>query len=335
LNQETQQFLYQDNVHLKTSQGFDFTTKRALVDLKTQTVTSSDPLEGTAPFGTLASQKGFEASKKTQTLAFKGPTTLVMEPKVFVSDKFVKNSNNPLTIFSPTGIVCAHQDQTCTATGPVTATKEAMTLRCQRLVLTMKNGANSLKNRIDKIEAFTHVVLTDSKEGLTATGNHALYDPQHEHIYLEGNPVLTDKEMVLKGCATIIFKKNDGVALTKGRGTMIYKDKLLQADTFTVYVKTSVEGKITLDRVKAEGHVILSTAQEIAKSDTGLYQVGLQLVELFGHVSLTRPEGQLQGTYARYDMVTGQSQLFNKTPAGKNTRVQGILMPKQVKKNGS
>jgi len=78
LNQEKQTFAYEGNVQLETNDGYVFETEKAKVDLKTQSVTGKDPIQGTGPAGKIAAKDGFYLDKKSQELHFKGPTRLTI-----------------------------------------------------------------------------------------------------------------------------------------------------------------------------------------------------------------------------------------------------------------
>lgn len=80
MNQKEQKFTYDENVHLETSDGYSFKTKKAVVDLNSQNVTGKDPVTGTGPAGHITSRDGFFLDKKTQELHFKGPTKLIIHP---------------------------------------------------------------------------------------------------------------------------------------------------------------------------------------------------------------------------------------------------------------
>lgn len=81
LNQDEQKFTYDENVHIETSDGYTVDTKKAMVDLKNQTVTGTEPVTAKGPVGTVTSQDGFHLDKEKQELHFKGPTKLVIYPK--------------------------------------------------------------------------------------------------------------------------------------------------------------------------------------------------------------------------------------------------------------
>ena len=80
LNQDDQKFVYDKNVHLKTSDGYSFDTEQAIVDLESQNITGKSPVTGKGPAGKITSKKGFFLDKKTQEFHFKGPTKLTIHP---------------------------------------------------------------------------------------------------------------------------------------------------------------------------------------------------------------------------------------------------------------
>jgi lipopolysaccharide export system protein LptC len=81
LNQEKQTFAYEGDVQLETDDGYVFETKKAKVDLKTQSVTGKDFIQGAGPAGNITAKDGFHVDKKSQELHFKGPTRLTINPK--------------------------------------------------------------------------------------------------------------------------------------------------------------------------------------------------------------------------------------------------------------
>lgn len=81
LNQEKKTFAYEGNVKVETNDGYVFETKKAKMDLKTQTVTGKDLVQGVGPAGKITAEEGFYVDKKSQELHFKGPTRLIIHSK--------------------------------------------------------------------------------------------------------------------------------------------------------------------------------------------------------------------------------------------------------------
>ena len=250
------------------------------------------------------------------------------------------NEASPLEINAEKGLICSQDKKHCTALGPVVSTKGTSVLTCQKLVAYFQDAADkkaqstaSQTQDIKKIEAFGSVTFFDTQGGFKATGQYAHYTPAIGQLHLKGNPVLQDADTMVLAGSEVIFYENASMALTVGRSTIKRQDKIMQADILKIYFTKGADNKLVFDRLEADGNVVISTPTEIAKSKRGVYRAQTRIAELYDNVVLTRTDGQLRGNYARYDMASGQSQLFNNkgsTPSSR--RVQAILNPKNLKK---
>ena len=88
-----------------------------------------------------------------------------------------------------------------------------------------------------------------------------------------------------------------------------------------------------ISRVDAFGNVLVSTANEIARGDTGVYNVDTGISTLAGNVKITRGNNEMRGQYGVVDMNNNVSRLLSAPPAGMRglsgppPRVQGIIIP--------
>ena len=278
-------------------------------------------------------------------------TLLPLSSKAFSLSKDPSSRTLPLEIQAENGMVCSQDKRRCTALGPVVSTKGTSVLKSQKLVahfqeISQKKQATSsssalspapsLAQDLKKIEAFGKVQFFDVKGGVMATGEYAQYLPASGQLRLKGHPVLKDPETTVLAGSEVIFYEKARMATTVGRSTLKRADKLMQADMLKVYFTKDAAGQLVFDRLEAEGNVVLSTLTEIAKARRGVYRAQTQVAELFDDVILTRRDGQLRGNYGRYDMLSGQSQLFNnKGGIPSSHRVQAILNPKTLKKKKS
>ena len=243
----------------------------------------------------------------------------------------------PLEINAANGMICSQDKKRCTALGPVVSTKGTSILKCQKLVVHFQDTpqtqqASSVSQDIKKLEAFGGVQFFDVKGGFKATGQYAQYRPELGQLRLKGNPILKDAETVVLAGSEVIFYENSRMATTVGRSTIKRGDKLMQADVLKVYFTKGADDKLVFDRLEAEGNVVISTPAEIAKARRGIYRHKTQIAELFDDVVITKTDGQLRGNYGRYDMLSGQSQIFNnKGDVPSSQRVQAILNSKPLK----
>lgn len=134
-------------------------------------------------------------------------------------------------------------------------------------------------------------------------------------------------------------------AIFSGHVVAIQENVRLKADKMTVYYRKPADkagkekapedgGKDAIQKIEAEGGVFLSTPQETASGDNGVYDVMHQEIHLTGHVVLTREKNVLKGEDLTYNFTTGQSVLHGGTTsaasatAGKSTgRVRALFVP--------
>ena len=72
-----------DNVHLVHSTGYDFTTKRAWLDMASSVAFGHDPIQGSGPQGQLSAKQGFNLADKGNKITLKGrPELFIQKGKV-------------------------------------------------------------------------------------------------------------------------------------------------------------------------------------------------------------------------------------------------------------
>lgn len=97
--------------------------------------------------------------------------------------------------------------------------------------------------------------------------------------------------------------------------------------------------KNSIEKIVVENNVFLTTPQETAKGDNGLYDVVDSKVYLNGNVILTREKNVLKGDRLVYDFNTGKSELnagaataeSSKATTGKPQRVKALFIPADKK----
>ena len=67
-----------DNVHLVHSTGYDFTTKRAWLDMASSIAFGHDPIQGSGPQGQLYAKEGFNLADKGNKISLRG------RPELFI-----------------------------------------------------------------------------------------------------------------------------------------------------------------------------------------------------------------------------------------------------------
>ncbi len=85
-NKDAKKLELQGAVNMFHDSGYEFRTAKLHVDLETGTATSSVPVQGQGPFGTLKSE-GFRLVDRAQTIFFTGKTQMIIYPGIKGSKK--------------------------------------------------------------------------------------------------------------------------------------------------------------------------------------------------------------------------------------------------------
>lgn len=136
-------------------------------------------------------------------------------------------------------------------------------------------------------------------------------------------------------------------AIFRGNVIAIQGDMRLQSDTMIVHYRKKdeqpaakpapaapgvpAETQNTIQRIEAEGHVVLSTPKESATGDKGLYEVEKRELYLDNNVVLTQDQSVLKGAHLVYNLDTGRSRLESQTGTS-DARVRGLFVPEKEEK---
>lgn len=266
---------------------------------------------------------------------------------------FVVNFDNaqavgPIEVTSQNGFTCDLKTNICTATGDVVTKSESSVLKSDQIQAFLAPKATSIflhsddasdssgvagkKQSLHKLTASGNIRFQSQKGGILAKGEQAQFDVMTEELRLWGKATVEQGKAKLFVGKYLVFYAGSRMATAIGRSTLRYEDKLLQADTIRVFFEPDEQGRVIFSRMEAEGNVVLSTKTELATAKRAVYRDVTKVAELFDNVVITKPEGQLNGQYVRYDLVTGQSQIKSLpgNVSGNTTlsnRVQIVLEP--------
>lgn len=201
---------------------------------------------------------------------------------------------------------------------------------------TMKINADTLTARytddkkatdITTLEAAGHVVLQSPP--YTAYGDRATYDLETKKAEMTGSNLrivtpaetLTAKDKITFDAALNKMTALGGATATRG------VDKMT-ADVMSAFFAKDANGKLAVDKMTANGNVVIVTQKETVYGDKGVYDIPAQKAVLTGKVRIMQGNNWLEGTRADVDLKTGISQLFaDNNPATQN-RVYGVFYPK-------
>ncbi len=136
---------------------------------------------------------------------------------------------------------------------------------------------------------------------------------------------------------TLEVDQEAGTATFIGNVVAIQKDINLKSQKMIVhYVKDNQkganDGNNSISKIEVIDNVFLSTPQEAAQGDRGLYDVVKDTIHLSGNVVLKKDKNIVRGTALVYNMKTGKSTVSSggTTQSGSSGgRVKGLFVPKQ------
>ena len=129
--------------------------------------------------------------------------------------------------------------------------------------------------------------------------------------------------------------QDEQIATFVGNVDAVQGDLVLTSDQLRVHYRGSEEGEAmgasSIRRIEATGNVFISSPEETAQGEFGVYDVDGALLTLEGSVVLTRDDNVVRGARLEVDLETGRSQMFAAVPsvAGgtDGQRVKAVFVP--------
>jgi lipopolysaccharide export system protein LptA len=129
--------------------------------------------------------------------------------------------------------------------------------------------------------------------------------------------------------------QDEQIATFMGNVDAVQGDLVLTSDQLRVHYRGSGEAPGmtagSIRRIEAMGNVFLSSPEETAQGDFGVYDVDGALLTLEGAVVLTRDENVVRGERLEIDLATGRSQMFAAVPSTAGgtpgQRVKAVFVP--------
>lgn len=160
-----------------------------------------------------------------------------------------------------------------------------------------------------------------------------LTPPAHAQIAAKG---IDGKKPVEVNADQLEVHEAENIAIFTGNVIAVQGDTRLKSNVMTVHYKKKDGAtapadptQSTVEKIVVTGDVLLTTPEETASGDRGVYDVTLKQVTLLENVVLTRGKNILKGESLVYDFSTGKSVLNSPhhTPAGANGRVKALFVP--------
>ncbi len=268
------------------------------------------------------------------------------------------NDDMPLEVYADNGIEWRQNDNVYIARGNAKAIKGTTTVYADTLMAHYRKAATS-GSEVWKIEAEGNVRIVSTQE--TAYGDRAVYTIDDGALIMTGKnlKLVTPRETITARDRLEYWDKKN-LAIARGDALTVTEDgRRIRADTLTATFKPSnsqqagakpaapaptrvatnnagatarngrqPQSNSRLDRMDAVGNVVITTPEEVARGERGVYFEDSGIATLTGSVKITRGQNQLNGDAAEVNLRTGISRMLNQ-PGRTSGPVRALLVPEK------
>jgi lipopolysaccharide export system protein LptA len=247
------------------------------------------------------------------------------------------NDRRPLDIQAEQGIEWQQNNQVYIARGNARASRGNATVYADTLIAhyraaspdRAKQAGTGGSTEIYRVEAEGNVRLTTDTQ--TVYGDRAVYDLDSATAVVTGKnlKLVTPKDTVTAR-DSLEWYDNTLIAVARGEAVAVREAKRLAGDVLTAQVVKPADGPSRISRIDAQGHVVVTTINEIARGATGVYNADTGIASLAGGVTITRGDNALRGQYGVVDLNNNVSRLLSAPPGDLSPRtpVQGLIIPR-------
>lgn len=186
---------------------------------------------------------------------------------------------------------------------------------------------------IYRLEADGNVRFTTPTQ--TITGDHGVYDVDQTLLVVTGKHLrLVTPRDTITARDSLEWYDGKQMGVARGDALAVRDDRHVRGDVLTAFLEKPANGPSHISRIDANGNVIVSSPDQIARGDAGIYNLDTGIATLAGHVRLTRGDNELRGRYAVVNFNTNVSRLLSAPPdarlaGGAAPRVEGLLVPRR------
>jgi lipopolysaccharide export system protein LptA len=276
--------------------------------------------------------------------------------------------NLPLQVQADSGIEWQQDQKLYIARGNAVATRGPASVRADMLVAHYREvkGSSAAGNtggntEIYRVEAEGGVTMT--RDGQTVIGDRAVYDLDQALMVVTGKALkLTTATDTVTARDSLEWYDQKQVAVARGNAVAVRNGKTIKADILTAYMVKAkpadskapapsgkapggqsgkpsptpvsapgapVAAESKINRVDAQGHVVVTNAVDTGRGDYGVYNAETGICTLVDNVVITRGKDVIRGQYGVMDLNKNVSRMLPASagaPAGAPQRVQGLLV---------
>lgn len=233
----------------------------------------------------------------------------------------------PVAIEADQGIEWHQEEKAYVARGNARAKRGDTTVSADRLIAYYREATGGTE--IFQLVAEGAVRIVSPSQQIS--GDKAVYNMD------EAVGVVTGKDLKLVTATDVVTAKDSleyyekrGMAVARGDAIAVRQDSKMRADVLIGLFSRDAQGKTTLDRIDGNGHVVVTTANDIALCDRLMYSAASNRAILAGQVRITRGDNQINGDLAEMDMQTKVNRVLSS-----GRRVRGFLVPAEEAKPGA
>jgi len=228
---------------------------------------------------------------------------------------------DPIEITADNALEWDRAQSTFIARGNARAAQGSMAVNANMLTVSYTDGDKGMVVTMIHGEGQAKIETETAK----AYGDEALYDVGKEYAVLTGsNPHIETDVHVLTAKSKIEYYTGKNKMMATGGVVISNPDGTLQADNVTAFFKKAADGSTALDNVKANGHIVMKTKDEILYGDQADYSATKDYAVVTGNVRIERGRHIMMGQRAEFDMKKNISSM---SAMGENGRVKGIFYP--------
>lgn len=256
--------------------------------------------------------------------------TLIVHPAVYVQAQgsAAANSKEPLEITADGTLEWHRNDNIFVAISNATARQGDVSVSAAKLTADYRDGSGQVF-QIWRVRADTNVHIQSNDT--SAYGDNAIYDINEGYAEITGSDLrLISPDQTVKARDKFEYWAVEGKLVAIGNARIIRQNEqgeinTLDADVITAYLKDNAQGQRVLERMEADGNVVITTPTETLSGDAGTYNAETQIAEITGNVKIQRGPNILEGGRAEVNLETSISRMFGN--GGTRGQVRGVFYP--------
>ncbi|MCM2342963.1 MAG: ostA-like family protein [Alphaproteobacteria bacterium] len=236
--------------------------------------------------------------------------------------------DKPLEITAEQTLEWHRNDKKYIARGKAEARQGNVSIAADTLTADYREGKNS---NYDIYRMTADGAVTINSQGNQAYGDKAVYELDSGVAIMTGQSLkMVAPDQTLTARDKFEYGVTEGRLSAYGNVVVTRPQDKMQADQASAFFSQDAgsNGQRKLERLEAEGHVIITTATETLQGDRGVYRADSNIAEVTGHVKITRGPNILEGDRAEINLTTNVSRMFgNQTGTSTSGRVKGVFYP--------